>query len=427
MSKGNLFLGQARGSVGDVTFTHIDGVQVARARNRSPRNPRVPSQMLQRIVLNSASKAYSLMQAIVDHSFEGVAGRARNQQRFMTINAAALRDKLADVIADPTEQQALASLATSYSFKGDFYPQLNPYVISEGTLPRQIVDCVSASNPRFMLRFPVNVELPQSYEDVCRALDIQPGDQLTFIGLGHQYGDVENYDQTESFAFARVIMEPADGDMTANFLGDDDQPNNPNPKNQGEVYFSLSSDAEGNYLEFRFSSMTNTESDIKPSMVGAAVILSRYESGRWRRSPQSIVLAKFGDALPALDTATFGAAYASYLLGDSSNLYLNGSPVGAAAHAAPVQPATGVQVMAGSVTIGQGSVELMENSNVLRISGTNLSSSNVRVYDPSTDTNYTPSSSSDTLIEFEDVFSGGDSVIVEINGELWCALAITEP
>lgn len=423
MSKGNLFLGQARGSVGDVTFTHIDGVQVARARNRSPRNPRVPSQMLQRIVLNSASKAYSLMQAIVDHSFEGVAGRARNQQRFMTINAAALRDKLADVIADPTEQNALASLATSYSFKGDFYPQLNPYIISEGTLPRQIVDCLSAGNPRFILRFPVNVELPQSYEDVCRSLDIQQGDQLTFIGLGHQYGDAENYDQTESFAFARVIMEPADGDMTANFLDDNDQPNNHNPKNQGEVYFSLSSDEGGNYLEFRFSSMTNNESDIKPSMVGGAVILSRFESGRWRRSPQSIVLAKFGDSLPALDTATFGAAFASYLLGDSSNLYLNGSPVGAAAAAPAVSPAVISSVTAASAAVTQGSVAVVAFDDDVSVQGTNITASNVYLVNVLTGqkidgANYVGG----TSVTWDEGIGEGVAANLIVNGEPYCAI-----
>lgn len=422
MSKGNLFLGQARGSVGDVTFTHIDGVQVARARNRSPRNPRVPSQMLQRIVLNSASKAYSLMQAIVDHSYEGVAGRARNQQRFMTINTAALRDKLADVIADPTEQNALASTATSYSFKGDFYPQLNPFVISEGTLPRQLVTCLSASNPVFVLRMPVNPATVLSYADVVQALDIQQGDQLTFIGLGHQYGSEDNYDQVSAFAFARVIMEPAGGDMSINFLGDDDRPNDPNSKNQGDVSLSIASDASGNYLEFSFTSMTNTNSETIPSMVGAAVILSRFESGRWRRSPQSIVLAKFGDSLSPLNTATFGAAYASYLLGDSSNLYLNGSPVGAPAAAPQEQSYQITTLTVGGEEYAKGSIVAGDMfDETVHIEGTNLSNAYIKLVNVTTEATVTPSVY-DNVEYTAQVPAAGSILQLYVGGEVWCTL-----
>lgn len=424
MSKGNLFLGQARGSVGDVTFTHIDGVQVARARNRSPRNPRVPSQMLQRIVLNSASKAYSLMQAIVDHSFEGVAGRARNQQRFMTINSAFLRGQLSDVITDPTEQNALASVATSYSFKGDFNPQLNPYVISEGTLPRQVVACVSASTPWFRLRLPVNIEQPTSYQDYIDALDIQPGDQLTFIGVGHQYGVADNYDQLNAFAFARVIMMPENGDLSINFLDDEDRPNDPNSKNQGEVSLTTGTDADGGYIQFSFNSMTNTESDVVPSMVGAAVILSRFESGRWRRSPQSIVPAIFGDALSPLNTATFGAAYASYLLGDSSNLYLNGSPVAAA----PVSvglPASVTLITMGSEEISQGDVLQFSDSELLTITGTNLAASNCKLIDLATSAAVPSTTMSATEATWASTSITAGSYAIYINGALYCAFAVS--
>lgn len=378
--------------------------------------------MLQRIVLNSASKAYSLMQAIVDHSFEGVAGRARNQQRFMTINAAALRDKLADVIADPTEQNALASLATSYSFKGDFYPQLNPYVISEGTLPRQLVTCKSASNPTFQLRMPSNLEDVTSYQDVCDALQIQPGDQLTFIGLGHQYGDVENYDQVSAFSFARVIMMPEGGDLSINFLGDDDRPNDPNSKNQGDVALSIGEDGNGNYLEFRFTNFTNDVSTVLPSMVGAAVILSRFESGRWRRSPQSIVPAIFGDNLPALDTATFGAAYASYLLGDSSNLYLNGSPVGGAA-AAPQAPSYQITtVTVGGEEYEKGSIVTGDmNDETVHVEGTNLSNAYIKLVNVTTEATVTPTVYDN--VEYTTQVPAARSILqLYIGGEVWCTL-----
>lgn len=423
MSKGNLFLGQARGSVGDVTFTHIAGQQVARARNRSPRNPRVPSQMLQRIVLNSASKAYSLMQRIVDHSFEGVQGVARNQQRFMQLNTSAFRDKLAEVIANPTEEAALASTAHSFSFKGDFYPQLNNYLISEGTLPRQVVRCQSASSPSFQLRMPVNLEDVISYADVIQALDVQPGDQLTFIGLGHQYGSAETYDQVSAFAFARVILEPAGGDFDVNFLGDDDRPNDPSAKNEGDVSLQILDDSDGHYIRFSFNSMTNTVSDEIPSMVGAAVILSRFEAGRWRRSAQTIVPAIFGDALPALDTATFGAAYASYLTGDSSNLFLNGSPVGIAAP--PAVNYTISSVMVGTVEASKGDFigQNMAGASLF-VNGENLNAAGIKLVNMiSGDTISFDETDDDTWSITE--LTGADIIAqLIIGGEVWVTFPI---
>ena len=418
MSKGNLFLGQARGSVGDVTFTHIAGQQVARARNRSPRNPRVPSQMLQRIVLNSASKAYSLMQPIVNHSFEGVQGVARNQQRFMLLNTSAFRDKLADVITNPTEEEALASTAHSFSFKGDFYPQLNEYLISEGTLPRQVVRCNSASSPRFQLRMPVNLKDVISYADVIEALDVQPGDQLTFIGLGHQYGSAETYDQVSAFAFARVILEPAGGDFDVNFLGDDDRPNDPSPKNEGDVSLSILSDANGHYIQFSFNSMTNTVSEDIPTMVGAAVILSRFEAGRWRRSAQTIVPAIFGGSLPALDTATFGAAFASYLTGDSSNLFLNGSPVAAAA-AAPALPYTIDLVTIGGVSYPKGSIVTGDSGSLqLAVTGSGLLQASIQLIDRGSDTPTEPDDYTDSGWNAE-IPRSGSMLQLMVGGEVW--------
>lgn len=421
MSKGNLFLGQARGSVGDVTFTHIAGTQVARARNRSPRNPRVPSQMLQRIVLNSASKAYSLMQPIVNHSFEGVQGVARNQQRFMQLNTSAFRDKLAAVIVNPTEAEALASTAHSFSFKGDFYPQLNEYLISEGTLPRQVVACRSAEVPNFQLRLPWNTANVFSYADVIEAGGFEVGDQLTFIGLGHRYGD-ETYDQTQAFIFARVILEPAGGDLDINFIDSDSESiADPNPKNEGQVTLALAQDANGWYIEFTFNSMSNTSDGDLPAMVGGAVILSRFESGRWRRSAQSIVPAIFGGNLPALDTATFGAAYASYLLGDSSNLFLNGSPVGAPA-AAPTAVYTITSVAVDADDLPKGGVNGDANGASLVVQGTNLNDANIRLVDLGRDTVIAPDTVTDTAYNWDTLNAVGTILQLNIGGEQWALL-----
>lgn len=58
MAKGNAFLGQLRGKIGDVVFTRTGGAQTSRALNRHPRNPQTPAQMYQRGCLATVSEMY---------------------------------------------------------------------------------------------------------------------------------------------------------------------------------------------------------------------------------------------------------------------------------------------------------------------------------------------------------------------------------
>lgn len=53
MSKGNLFLGKARGKVGSVVFSTLKGQQIARSYNANPNNPRSVNQMAQRILMGA--------------------------------------------------------------------------------------------------------------------------------------------------------------------------------------------------------------------------------------------------------------------------------------------------------------------------------------------------------------------------------------
>lgn len=58
MSKGNLFLSQARGKVGSVVFSVLKGQQITRVYNPKPDNPRSPLQQAQRALLANATKYY---------------------------------------------------------------------------------------------------------------------------------------------------------------------------------------------------------------------------------------------------------------------------------------------------------------------------------------------------------------------------------
>lgn len=58
--KGNMLLGHARGAVGDIVFTRINGQQVARARNRHPQDAKSSSQEGLRATFSTAAKFFSL-------------------------------------------------------------------------------------------------------------------------------------------------------------------------------------------------------------------------------------------------------------------------------------------------------------------------------------------------------------------------------
>lgn len=91
MATGNIFLGQGRRSIGDVTLYRSRGQQRARVRVRKIANPRSYGQMLQRAVISNCSRLYSLGREIFDHSFQGYKQGADNQLRFMRVNSARLR------------------------------------------------------------------------------------------------------------------------------------------------------------------------------------------------------------------------------------------------------------------------------------------------------------------------------------------------
>lgn len=58
MAQGNMLLGYARGSVGDVTFFRSKGAQKARARNRKPANPKTEKQVIQRAYFADAVRFF---------------------------------------------------------------------------------------------------------------------------------------------------------------------------------------------------------------------------------------------------------------------------------------------------------------------------------------------------------------------------------
>lgn len=319
-----------RGSVGDVTFTRIDGEQVARARNRSPKNPQTVLQLLQRVVMKTAAQAYSLMQEITDHSFQGFAQGTPNQSQFVKRNVGLLREQLADEINSGDATVILSSEKANFASKLSSLAVINPYLVSEGSIPTLLIEW-----PNFVpiLKFNREFDHEPSYQEVVDALGLNQGDQLTFMCLSTDddpYHE-EMRGQFNGFSFARVILEPASGDMSVPFIVGEPGSyavNDPNPRNEGSLSCGFTQatptqPTDINGIGFSTSGMS-ANPRMSSAIAAATVIASRLVGKMWTRSSQRLTL-RGTDSQGLIDYEVFwlGDSVASFLTEANSSLYLN--------------------------------------------------------------------------------------------------------
>ena len=325
MAKDNLFLGMARGSVGDVVFSRLDGVQVSRSRNRHPRNPRTPLQILQRVVMSTVGKAYKFFSPLADHSYEGATGLQGSQRAFVVENVGYLRDKLASVIAYPTERNMEDCDDINFSLAGDVNPCYNQYVISKGSLPSLQLKVAGTDSygsyysPQVLttLQPSGSVAPDPTYQEVCDGLGCQAGDQLTSVALYIEDGGES--DLFVSLQYSRLILMPSSGDMSAKFIVNGAL-NLPNERNTGSwatarPAISLVTSNNTVVLDLSLPAFGGLV------MAAGCVILSRQDAGgMWLRSTERLL--RFVDDNYMTDRP-FGDAYLSHKSAATSSLYLN--------------------------------------------------------------------------------------------------------
>lgn len=345
MAKGNMLLGQARGKVGDIVFSRNNGQQVVRARAAVVANPQTEKQLFQRILMNTASQAYSKLKAITDHSFEGKKIGQECMAEFMRRNLNLLR----------------YTLATSYNQRGDLdgTPRcsalgtnnyaFNPYVISAGSLP------VISVTPSAQLEDNVSIKVKEdgntlTYQEFASAFGLQRGDQITFCEL------FVNAQGVTIFDFARIILDPTSAEGEALPMSTEMIANNaanmPSARNTGS-----------------FAVLTVENGAIKFSIGGGisastCVIVSRQNSdGSWLRSNARLFVPDL-----YLETSNGGMSmqealdyFAAGGISTGSEYYLNNAGVGgttasnsqtpAAAFGVSALTANGESVLAASAAV----------------------------------------------------------------------------
>lgn len=212
MAKGNPFLGQVRGSIGDVTFYRANGQQISRSRNRKPYNPNSYGQLVQRAVSATVSRAYSAGKAIFDHSFEGrrVPGACAN--RFRKVNNDLLRATLMP------ELQGNVSAADGYATvvaRSSTSPVPFGYRISEGSLRQTLFSIGIDDDDNDLLRASVSTPLSnEKVDEWCTRNGVSAGDIYTVVAFGirddswEPNSDPETYNRQFNcyFGFVRLTV-----------------------------------------------------------------------------------------------------------------------------------------------------------------------------------------------------------------------------
>lgn len=328
-----MLLGKARGSVGDLTFSVLNSEQITRAKAKSVKNPRTDAQMIQRVLMSTTVHAYSGMQEIVDHSFQGVPYQGRSMNRFNQLNVKNLRALYAQIAGGSTDVPMV------FNANGNKRISLAPWIMSTGSLPTVGLSIDSEAGAAWPVAKTTSQTLGQytvdtgviidasfesapSYADIIAYFGLQAGDQLTLCALTRLVSDNE---AGCNFKYGRFILQPNDGDLS-HLLTDASVANE---KNQGLIFgFS-----DGK-VAIAFSDLEEASENNRTQILEAAIITSRLENNAWKRSNSQMVMCVDDLADGGVDMEEAIDSYSSVQFDTNSPWYLN--KAGRATTAEPV-------------------------------------------------------------------------------------------
>lgn len=120
-----MLLGHARGKVGSVVFSRLNGRQITRALAEQVKNPRTDGQNAQRAIFATITTFAASVRDVVDHSFQSIDEGQKSVNRFISVNTKKLRE--AYLTGNPVDIMP----------KGEGLPYANIYRMSQGSLGLQ--------------------------------------------------------------------------------------------------------------------------------------------------------------------------------------------------------------------------------------------------------------------------------------------------
>lgn len=313
MARGNLFLGTARGSLGDITMYRYDGQQVSRVRLKKIKNPQSNAQCVQRCVISTAVRFYSLFAEVLNHAYQNYSGPLRNNRRYMKMNCDIMRRLALDNIYTWSPLSFYPENLGNWVGRNETEIPLNPYLISEGDIEPIGTTFIGAPGNQYpTIGNPSTTDfIGMSYKQVCEHLGLQLGDQLTFLFTRCK----QDTGYIEYSYYARIIMMPSSGNPEDKFLINNGTLNKPNKENYGSIEVYSTEVEEG-----KFGISIGTASNIltRNTIDGFGCIVSRYENNMWKRSTSYMRVRNGWQANSSLKDAV-----ETFRKEETSSLYLN--------------------------------------------------------------------------------------------------------
>lgn len=285
MAKGNLILGTSRGKLGDIVTYRSMGQQMSRVRVRNVKNPKTLAQMLQRIVLSSASKTVAMLDPIINHSFQSVAYGAESrryaQKQFMKV----LRQQAVEAYNSEVGNKEVGIVPLSA-----VGASVAAFPISQGSLLPVEYSMQKANDNQAALLINAAFAGDATLGDFLNAIGADINTQLTFVFLRAQVVG-ETAVGGNFYAglpiFARINFKQ-DADLTAAAF---------TPLEEGSDYARINAalvDAErstnSEQLCFFPDATTVHYGSPTDSVCAGAIIKSKYDGSKWLRSTQYLAV-----------------------------------------------------------------------------------------------------------------------------------------
>lgn len=407
MAKVGFWLQGATGKLaGSKLQNGVNGTVIAN-NTKKPKNPKTVNQTMQRVLVNTVSQAYSELQPICSHAFQGVTEGAKSMAQFQSLNLKYFREKAAEVGED--------QLAAYVNFVPVGEKGIRPaaFIVADGKLPR-VAMAINASY-QAVLALTAN-----TYQNIIDKYDLQRGDQLTFVAV------VENTEYPGSYEakYARIILDPrnADGseaDLSSAFINGSSI-NLPNSKNNGN--FGLLTYSNGMVFNFKANE----------KVCSVACIVSRFVNDEWKRSFAQMVVseAAIGENGISLARAISRSLDGSSIRLSDGNEYLNNAGVSGGQsttsgggesseeqqQAAPTFGNT-VNFYAGhdwlEQSVAGGSVQVADTLTVMYLPMTNPSVAAVKVYKDGVETGEKTLMSQNDGVKWEGSAAVGETLTVK--------------
>ena len=326
-----MFLGYARGKVGSVVFSRLEGQQITRAYNAKPANPKTEAQATQRMFFASISQYYKAFRYLIEQGQQGVA-----------VGTASIRSWQSKSLKRLNE--LLGSTPMMTNVKGVQAPQLLPISLTDGNLPAIDYEIQGKTNSAGDTHYYMVLPFKRQYASIAdlEAITlgdfynlypgIQAGAQLTFVALAWSV-DYDMY-TLGNYAFqpiwTQIVFDP-NADLALPLFEEDEEIT-------GQYHFNpdILSTSWGERFdpEIVIDTVDNKavamiqEKDFvvdgSGGLIAGAVITSYYDGSQWARSNSPFAIA---DDYTRIDLYDIIATYQMAAKSAGSDLYLNQAKV----------------------------------------------------------------------------------------------------